>query len=138
MKMTAVWIGVAMIFLIGFLMIANNKSGAANSEEASPLSVEAQAWALIDNGALLVDTRSQKEFDSGHLEGALLIPHGQVGERLAEFGTDKTRPIVLYCRSGNRASQAERVLRAGGFTRVLNAGGYIPLKTWKETHRDTN
>ena len=134
MKMIAVLIGIGVVFLIGFVMSANNNRQASASANGSiEMSLEAQAWALIDNGALLVDTRSQKEFDTGYLEGAILIPHDQVEERLIEFGADKSRPIVLYCRAGNRAGQAEKVLRAAGFSQVLNAGGYVRLKTWKES-----
>ncbi len=86
--------------------------------------LEKRAWQEIRNGALLVDVRSRQEYDAGHLEGALLIPHDQVERRIAEFGDDKGRSIVLYCRSGRRAGVAEQVLRGAGFTNVLNAGGY--------------
>ncbi len=94
-------------------------------------SVEQKAWELINNGALLVDVRTKEEYDAGHLEGALLIPYDQIPERLAEFGDDKNRPIVVYCRSGKRAGVAERTLREAGFTNVLNAGGYEAMKAAK-------
>ncbi len=90
--------------------------------------MEKQAWKEIHSGALLVDVRSQKEYEGGHLEGALLMPYDKIPERLAEFGEDKNRSIVVYCRSGKRAGVAEQTLREAGFTQVLNAGGYETMK----------
>ncbi len=89
--------------------------------------IEAKGWALIAAGALLVDVRTADEFSAGHLEGALNIPHDQVAARLAEFGPDKSRDVVLYCRSGHRAGLAEAVLSENGFSAVFNAGGYEPM-----------
>ena len=83
---------------------------------------------LIQEGALLVDVRSEQEFKSGHLEGAVHIPHTEVAKRLAEFGPDKQRPIVVYCRSGGRSGKAQAVLQSNGFTKVVNGGGYQQLK----------
>ncbi len=93
--------------------------------------VEQRAWQEIGNGALLVDVRTPREYEAGHLDGAVLIPHDQVEQRLAEFGDDKSRSIVLYCRSGRRAGVAEQILREAGFTNVLNAGGYEAMKAAK-------
>ncbi len=87
-------------------------------------STEKQAWELIDQGALLLDVRTPEEYQQGHLYNALLIPHDQLASRVSELGEDKSRTIVLYCRSGGRAGKAEAVLREHGFTDVLNAGGY--------------
>ena len=91
-------------------------------------SVQEQAWTAIRGGALLVDVRSRDEFDLGHLEGAVLIPHDQIAARASELGDDKGRAIVLYCRSGNRSSQAKLALEKLGYTNVMNAGGYERLK----------
>lgn len=88
----------------------------------------AEAWAAIRSGALLVDVRTPAEYEQGHLEGALLIPHDQVAARASELGEDKERAIVLYCRTGNRSSQAKKALEGLGFTNVMNAGGYEGLK----------
>ena len=85
------------------------------------------AWNNINSGALLVDVRSAEEFEQGHLEGALLIPHKQVSSRIDAFGADKSQPIVLYCKSGGRAGKALRVLEENGYTNVINAGGYKDL-----------
>ncbi len=114
-------------FLLVLLLLFTAVACAKSTDGA----VEKQAWQEIRNGALLVDVRSQEEYDAGHLEGALLIPYDQIPERLAEFGEDKNHSIVVYCRSGKRAGVAEKTLREAGFTNVLNAGGYEAMKAAK-------
>jgi len=103
-----------MISLITFLTACNSGSSTG-------------VWNKVAEGALLVDVRSDAEFSDGHLPGALHIPHTDVEARIAEFGDDKARPIVLYCKSGGRAGKAEKVLLANGFTNVTNGGGYTDL-----------
>ena len=78
-------------------------------------------------GALVVDVRSPEEYASGHLSGALNIPHDQISQRLSELGADRGREIVLYCRSGRRAGVVQEALRSAGFEHVFNAGGYDAL-----------
>jgi len=81
----------------------------------------AQARELVSRGALLVDVRSPEEFDTGHIEGAINIPVGELPQRLTELG-DKDEPIVLYCRSGARSARALSLLQRQGFTAVSNLG----------------
>ncbi len=82
----------------------------------------------VSHGALLVDVRSAEEYAAGHVEGAINIPHDSVEARLAAFGNNKNREIVLYCRSGRRSDLAKQTLLARGFHNVFNAGGYDDLK----------
>ncbi len=70
---------------------------------------------------LLVDVRTPREFASGHVAGAVNIPLSQLRDRLFELG-DRDDPIEVYCRSGNRSSQAAVVLAVNGFTRIANLG----------------
>lgn len=74
----------------------------------------------ISKGALIVDVRTPEEFAGGHYANAINIPVDQVESRLADFGADKGRPIIVYCRSGNRSSMAQRILQQNGFAQVLN------------------
>src|SRR3546814_14933380 len=61
---------------------------------------------------LVLDVRTQAEFDAGHVPGAVLIPHDQLAQRLDEVPVD--REVVVYCHSGRRATLAERVLADTG------------------------
>lgn len=86
-----------------------------------------QAMSAVAQGALLIDVRSQPEFGSGHLEGALHIPHTQIVEGLSKLRVPKDQPVVLYCRTGNRSGQAQISLQQVGYQQVTNAGDYQSL-----------
>ena len=96
-------------------------------------SVVSKAWIAIEDGAFLIDVRSESEFAAGAIGGAVNIPHDQIINRANELGVDKERRIVVYCRSGRRAGIAESSLRKLGFKNVLNAGGYSDLLRSKST-----
>ena len=87
--------------------------------------------ARLDDGDefVFVDVREPHEYEEFNL-GADLIPLGQVPERIAEFGEDKSAPIVVHCRSGARSGQAQRFLEAQGYTDVTNVSGGV--LAWRE------
>jgi phage shock protein E len=80
-----------------------------------------------------VDVRTEEEFKGGALAGAINVPHDRVGKRLSEFGADKDRTIVVYCRSGRRSGLAKAELEQNGFKKVINAGGIGQLQAAKPT-----
>jgi len=79
----------------------------------------------------LIDVRTGQEFAQGHLDGALNIPWQETGKLMSAIGTDKTRPVVVYCRSGNRSGKSKVALEAQGYTNVFNATGFEALKQTK-------
>jgi phage shock protein E len=82
---------------------------------------------LIDQGATLVDVRSDDEFARGSIPGALHVPHDQVEARLDAFGA-KDEPVVVFCRSGARSGRVKKLLESKGWTQVHNAGGLSDLQ----------
>jgi phage shock protein E len=85
---------------------------------------------LIADGALVLDVRTKQEFSGGHVEGAHLFPVHELGARLKELeklAGEKTRPIVVYCRSGARSAQAAAILQQQGYSGVVNGGAYAAL-----------
>ncbi len=72
---------------------------------------------------LLVDVRTQEEFDSGYIPGALLIPHTDIREKAPALLPDLDQKIIVYCRSGNRSEVATKALMDMGYTNVLDMGG---------------
>ncbi len=72
---------------------------------------------------ILIDVRSAEEFSEGHLDGALLMPHTQIGAMIGAQVPDKNTPIILYCHSGLRAVIAKWTLKVRGYKRVQNFGG---------------
>jgi phage shock protein E len=80
----------------------------------------------ITSGALVLDVRTDDEYQGGHYEGARNIPVQDLEARLNELG-DKKRAVVVYCASGVRSARAADIMTKAGFTDVTNAGGYGDL-----------
>ena len=77
---------------------------------------------------LWIDVRTLQEYEAGHLEGAINIPHQEIGSRIAEVAPDRNQPVKLYCRSGRRSGIAEKTLSELGYTNLSNEGGYEAIK----------
>lgn len=71
---------------------------------------------------VLIDVRTESEWNTGHLEGAVLIPHEQISQGITKIETDKKAKILLYCRSGRRSGLALDVLKKSGYEDVVNLG----------------
>lgn len=82
---------------------------------------------VIDEGAYLVDVRSPGEFAEGHVKGSVNIPLDRIQNELAKFKNKKN--IIVFCRSGNRSSQAKSILEANGVKNVTNGG------TWQQVNQ---
>ncbi len=83
----------------------------------------------VKNGAFLVDVRTPAEFSAGSVKGAVNIPLDKVPSQLSKFKNQKT--IVVFCRSGNRSTQAKSILEQNGFQNVINGG------TWQNVNELT-
>ena len=84
------------------------------------------AHELVKGGARLVDVRSPGEYADGHLPGAVNVPVGEIGNRLADVGS-KEAPVVVYCRSGHRSRRAAAALREAGYVAVHDMGA---MRNW--------
>jgi rhodanese-related sulfurtransferase len=80
-----------------------------------------------DPNAFIFDVREQEEWDAGHVDGAVLIPMGDVVSRLAELPRD--RQLVCMCRSGNRSGRVTTYLRGQGLDVVNLTGGALQWKS---------
>jgi rhodanese-related sulfurtransferase/predicted GH43/DUF377 family glycosyl hydrolase len=79
---------------------------------------ELQDWLAEDPDIVLLDVRTEEEYCAGHIEGAINIPHYEVGSRLDELDPDVE--YVVYCQSGLRSSFALEVLLEAGFRKLWN------------------
>jgi rhodanese-related sulfurtransferase len=86
----------------------------------------ATAQRLQARGVTVLDVRTPQEFESGHVPGAINIPHDQIAARAAEVGS-KDQPVLLYCKSGRRSRLAAAELARQGFTAVYDFG---PISAW--------
>jgi rhodanese-related sulfurtransferase len=96
---------------------------------AAPTAVDVtQAFALQNQGVLLIDVREPDEYAQGHAPGSTLIPLGQLEKRLGELKGAKDKPIALICRSGSRSGKAQQILEKAGFSKAVNVDG--GLNAW--------
>ena len=80
---------------------------------------------LIEKGTV-VDVRSPQEFAGEHFPGAINIPLDQVPQKVDEI-KEMPKPIIAYCRSGNRSGMAVTMLKQAGITDAVNGGGLDDL-----------
>ena len=111
--------------LLALVLLLTACAQAASYEQIT----QEEAKQIMDttNGYILLDTRTQEEYDQSHIPGALLIPHTEIAQRAEEALPDKDQVILVYCRSGNRSKQASEVLVELGYTNVKEFGG---INTW--------
>jgi phage shock protein E len=70
----------------------------------------------------IIDVRTIQEWNNGHLEGAVLIPHDQIGEKIGSVVKDKSKKIYVYCRSGRRSNIAKEALNKLGYKNIVDLG----------------
>lgn len=112
--------------LVGLAALAYELSKArSGGQSVGP----AEAVRLMNQGALLVDVRTQAEFDSGHVLDARHVAQDQVGRAGENLNKFKDKVVIACCESGARSGAAARVLKAQGFTKVANLRG--GLQAWR-------
>lgn len=74
---------------------------------------------------ILLDVRTQEEYDEAHIAGAVLLPDYQIAENAAAQLPDKEAVILVYCRSGRRSAAAAQMLAAMGYANVYDFGGIL-------------
>ncbi|GAB4446523.1 MAG: hypothetical protein Kow0031_29160 [Anaerolineae bacterium] len=141
----------AIVLMISLAVVVAACGGAQTAQTAPP--AQQQAVAAADSGALelpvnidaqtveqlrsrddvvVLDVREDWEYAEGHVPGAVLLPLGQIPNRVSDIPTDKT--VLVVCRSGNRSNQATQFLRQQGFENVHNmTGGMI---SWQQAGFD--
>jgi phage shock protein E len=112
----------ALMVVLTIWLVAPVMAGGGNPAVAE------KAWLMLQNGALLVDVRTEQEFADGHVDGAVNIEWDKTDDLIAIIGDDKQRQVVFYCRSGNRAGKAKTVLEGKGYKHIFNATGFSALR----------
>ena len=78
----------------------------------------------------VIDVRSKADYDKGHIEGAVSIPHEELKERMGEL--DKNSKYVTHCNKGTTGNAAQNLLLNSGFSEVYNlSGGYSQYRVTK-------
>lgn len=108
-------------------------SGSTGTISKKLTAEEGKAFLAKTPGAILLDVRTPAEYKELRIPGSLLIPVDELPNRLSELHKDPAKPIVVYCRSGNRSATAAAILVKAGFPAVYDMGGIInwPYETEK-------
>ncbi len=84
--------------------------------------------ALINDGAIILDVRTNSEFGGGHIKGSVNIAVDQLKNNLHRLN-DKNKPIITCCASGMRSAAAKNILKSNGYSNVHNGGSWISLQS---------
>lgn len=121
-KLTALLAGV----VLSFCLLVSGCSAGSESDSAGFRQVsaeEARAMMESESDAVILDVRTQEEYDSGHIPGAICVPNESIGMEPPAELPNKDQTILVYCRSGNRSVQASEKLASMGYTNVVEFGG---------------
>lgn len=122
MKRVFIWI------LLILLLLTACGQDKGNDQEAVYVNITAQeAKKIMDSqeGYILLDVRTQEEYDQGHIPGAIVVPDTEIEARAEEVLPDKDQLILVYCRSGRRSKNAAQILVELGYTNIKEFGGII-------------
>ena len=106
-----------------FASVGCSTSGSAGYEQIS--GAEAKTLMDSESGYIIIDARTQEEYDEGHIHGAILIPEYEIADRAEKELPDKDQLILVYCRSGRRSKIAAEELVKLGYTTIREFGGII-------------
>lgn len=119
-------IGILLLVMV-FLL-----AGCSSQEKAKEIPVvtkitAAEAKAMIDKGQDLVilDVRTQEEYNEAYIQNALLIPDTEISGQAPTILADKDQTILVYCRTGRRSAEAAKKLVDMGYTNIYDFGGIL-------------
>ena len=110
-------------FALPFGCVGCSSGGSASYDQIS--GAEAKALMDSESGYIIIDARTQEEYDQGHIPGAIMIPEYEIADRAEKELPDKDQLILVYCRSGRRSKIAAEELVKLGYTNVKEFGGII-------------
>ena len=116
------------ILLLAVMMLTACGQDTENNQEAVYVNITAEeAKGIMDReeGYIILDVRTQEEYDQGHIPGATQISHEEIAEKAEDVLTDKDQLILVYCRSGRRSKIAAEILVDLGYTNIKEFGGIL-------------
>ena len=116
------------LLLLAVMLLTACGQDKENDQGAVYVNITAEeAKQIMDNeeGFIILDVRTQEEYDQGHIPGAIVISHEEIAEKAEDVLTDKDQLILVYCRSGRRSKIAAEALVELGYTNIKEFGGII-------------
>ena len=102
---------------------ADDKTAGDKKTYRQVSSEEAAAMMEEESDYIILDVRTQEEYETAHIPGAICIPNETIGTEDIPELPDKEQLILVYCRSGNRSKQASEKLVNQGYTNIVEFGG---------------
>ena len=114
--------------LLAVMMLTACGQDKENNQGAVYVNITAEEAKQImdtEEGYIILDVRTQEEYDQGHIPGAIVISYEEIEEKAEEVLMDKDQLILVYCRSGRRSKIAAEALVELGYTNIKEFGGII-------------
>ena len=125
---------IALFIILSTLFISGcttlNKEISSKDQESvkvSKITSEEAKEEMNNRDVIILDVRTEDEYNSGHIENSVLIPVDDLEDKAEELLVNKEQKILVYCRSGNRSKKAADLLAEMGYTNVNDLGG---IKDW--------
>jgi rhodanese-related sulfurtransferase len=118
------------LMALGIAIVLALSGNFVRADAPAEVDVTAAAAQIQDKHIKVLDVREPSEFATGVIQGALLIPLGQVEKRVAELSELKDQPLYVICASGGRSAQAIKTLSKLGFTQLTNVKG--GMNAWRK------
>ncbi|MFA9378023.1 MAG: rhodanese-like domain-containing protein [Lachnotalea sp.] len=116
------------LLLISLVFAISGCSSSSSSTTSSYNTITGnEAKTMMDESSdvIILDVRTEEEFATGHIKGAIVIPDIEITEKAEGILTDKTATILIYCHSGRRAALASADLAELGYTNIYDFGGIL-------------
>jgi len=114
---------ILLLVVITLLAGCSSKNDSSVSGYHTITAKEAKEMMDQNTDIIILDVRTEEEFNTGYIEGALLIPDNEITEKAEDTLTDKSATILVYCRSGRRSALAAKELSELGYTNIYDFGG---------------
>jgi len=114
---------IALLLMIFFVACEDNNGGGDDMYYSRRITARQAKDMMERYSPIVLDVRSEHEFASGHIYGAILLPDYDIKYRAGELLIDLDALILVYCRSGNRSRSATSLLVSMGYTNVYDFGG---------------
>ena len=126
-RLTLILMPVLIILMAALILTGCGSSADDTDSYRQVSSAEAAAIMEEETDYIILDVRTQEEYETAHIPGAICIPNETIGtEDITEL-PDKDQLILVYCRSGNRSKQASEKLAKQGYINIVEFGG---INSW--------
>lgn len=117
-----------LVILMTVLLLSGCRTAQTNTNTYRQISTqEAINLMTEETGYMILDVRTEAEYETGHIPGAICVPNETIGTEEISKLPDKNQLILVYCRSGNRSKQAAQKLADQGYANIVEFGG---INSW--------